>query len=555
MWKISKSRSFNFFLTGLNINKIPSSRNDIQLKSDHPKRPVSQTRVNMENRETAKAAGAAGAAAKGAEIGKKAEKAKGFTNPALQMMGIRRIRLPSRNWTLFGCAVCAFVCGAFYDRQKQKEQRAKLMACVSAGGEERYSASRIPRKVRIYAAPPPNDYLSETMKYFRRFVKPMLNASGIDFELISEDRQGRIRSTVAEEIRKLRRKKLGLPDKSPEEVAAEKGKKEEADKAAKEKGGNKNLMNINPSFGMAMSGIGGQDAKQLGTEKQEAEKLDEDGHEIKAVKDLYSPGDVLGLTRFLKDSPEIKVRSDDETEGSARESGGIICLGRGAYKEYINGVHEGLLGPVYEPENVKAAKAAVAEERRKAEKPDSELTEKQRKRRDQERERQEKEDLAKPAPPYILPGQYKEADIAQELEVAGNPRDENGQYYFFLEPILVLRLYTVAGFTKLPERIRRFYTKRRQQVEYGERVNGLVEKKHRQFCPGDVDWEAAEEDDWPGPWVKRGREKNSEWCREFKVDSRVAELLAVYEKEPIDLDGVVTPEKKPGEKWGRKPWV
>lgn len=505
---------------------------------------------------TGKMAESGNPASKGAaELGKNAEKSKGFTNPAFQMMGIRRIKLPSRNWTIFGCVVCALVGGVFYDKQKQKQQRAKYMACVSAGGEERYDASRVPRKVRIYAAPPPNDYLSETMKYFRRFVKPLLNASGIDFELVTEDRQGRIRSIVAEEIRKLRRQKLGLPDKAPEEAAAEKGKKEEKDREEKEKESKKSLMNINPSFGMAMSGIGGQENTNGETVESESEKLDEDGHPIKAVKDLYAPGDVLGLMKFLKDSPEIKVRSDDEIEGSARDAGGIICIGRGAYKEYINGVHEGLLGPVYEPENVKAAKAKVIEERRKAEKPDSELSEKQRKRRDKQREIQEKEDREKPAPPYILPDQYKESDIARELGIGSNPRDEKGQYYFFLEPILVLRLYTVSGFTKLPERIRRFYTKRRQQVDYGDRVNGLVEKKYRQFSTGDADWEAAEEGDWPGPWVKRGREKKSEWCREFKVDSRVAELLAVYEKKPIDLDSVAVPAKKTGDKWGRKPWV
>ena len=61
--------------------------------------------------------------------------------------------------------------------------------------------------------------------------------------------------------------------------------------------------------------------------------------------DLYSPKDVLGLY-YLKE--RIDAREDDEL--NPMEAGGVICIGRGAYKEYMTVVDEGLLGPLEVPD-------------------------------------------------------------------------------------------------------------------------------------------------------------------------------------------------------------
>ena len=46
-------------------------------------------------------------------------------------------------------------------------------------------------------------------------------------------------------------------------------------------------------------------------------------------------------------------------------AGGIICVGRGAYKEYLSGVHEGLLGPLEKPQSVIDEETKLAEEKKK----------------------------------------------------------------------------------------------------------------------------------------------------------------------------------------------
>ncbi|GMF82905.1 unnamed protein product [[Candida] boidinii] len=77
------------------------------------------------------------------------------------------------------------------------------------------------------------------------------------------------------------------------------------------------------------------------------EKLDEDGHPYKAVADLYNPGTLLGVN--FRQGEHDKVISEDSQVLDQRDAGGIICVGRGAFKEYMNGLHEGLLGPLTAP--------------------------------------------------------------------------------------------------------------------------------------------------------------------------------------------------------------
>lgn len=50
--------------------------------------------------------------------------------------------------------------------------------------EEVYTNDRIPRKLTIYIAPPPNDFLDESLRIFRKFIKPVLNAGSVDFEIL-----------------------------------------------------------------------------------------------------------------------------------------------------------------------------------------------------------------------------------------------------------------------------------------------------------------------------------------------------------------------------------
>lgn len=64
----------------------------------------------------------------------------------------------------------------------------------------------MPRKLTIYLEAPPGDGLRIAQDHFREYVKPVLAASGLDWEFRQGRQQGDIRAVVAEEVRKKRRR-------------------------------------------------------------------------------------------------------------------------------------------------------------------------------------------------------------------------------------------------------------------------------------------------------------------------------------------------------------
>lgn len=94
---------------------------------------------------------------------------------------------------------------------------------------------------------------------------------------------------------------------------------------------------------------------------------DNDEEELKSRSDLYKAKDVLGLYKVFP--ADINVKSEDAIDDSS--AGGIICVGRGAYKEYLSGVHEGLLGPLEKPQSVIDEETKLAEEKKKGKRGES----------------------------------------------------------------------------------------------------------------------------------------------------------------------------------------
>ncbi|KAG6898257.1 hypothetical protein C0992_000702 [Termitomyces sp. T32_za158] len=143
----------------------------------------------------------------------------------------KRPRLPSRNWLIF-LSVTSSITGYFiYDRRECRRIKQHYIELVKEQANVPVDALAWPRKVTVYGAkwPGDEDYQQAT-KYFRKYVKPILVAAAVDFELISGKRHGDITERVAEDVRKRRRLDLGIdpiPDiakalptyKSPEEVA------------------------------------------------------------------------------------------------------------------------------------------------------------------------------------------------------------------------------------------------------------------------------------------------------------------------------------------------
>lgn len=125
------------------------------------------------------------------------------------MMGLPRLpsKLPSRNWTIFLAVTGAFSSAIIYDKREKKRATAKWRRAVAPLAEELIaSPNQLPRKLTIYLESPPGDGLRVAQNHFVEYAKPVLAASGLDWEFVQGRQQGDVRAAVAEKVRRTRRK-------------------------------------------------------------------------------------------------------------------------------------------------------------------------------------------------------------------------------------------------------------------------------------------------------------------------------------------------------------
>ncbi|QLQ78461.1 hypothetical protein HG537_0A07080 [Torulaspora globosa] len=425
------------------------------------------------------------------ESGSKAKGSKpGFTNPAFRMMGIPPLKLPSRNWMIFWSVVTASVSGIAYDKYKQKQIRNHYKAAVKPLSSGNLDVNKKPRKITVFIAPPPSDYLDTSLKVWKRYVKPILYYAGLDYEVIEEEKQGVIRTEVANRIRELRRQ---LRDSK---------KSQEKDEQA---------------------------VMQDGDDEFNAELA-------RKFKSDFDYRDVMGI---FHSTPKPSVVYEDAVNPDPSLAGGVICLGRGAYKEYITGLHEGLLGPLDPPEpatdvpeNQKVEQDKIAS----GETPEELASDD----KHEETEDDKKTDNNRVLKPFISPNEYSEVEFPLELTATHNDpyiRDPATQVPFLLhQAVLMIPIPNLIGFLNIPERIYRFYQKRHYAQAVSSAVADLVNQEGiRPFQhPDDLALGQEEEDDWPSSWIKEGEKRKSEWTRELKDDPRVIEYIKVYNKPRSD---------------------
>ncbi|BFZ54315.1 mitochondrial import inner membrane translocase subunit tim54 [Savitreella phatthalungensis] len=381
-------------------------------------------------------------------------------NPAFNMMGIpkslRTWKLPSRNWLIFWGVVGSFVGGIGYDRWEKRRVFKRYTSLVSHLADAPLGPLEMPRRVRVLLCAPPGDTIHEAREHFHEYVKPVLNAAAVDFELVEGRMQGDIRHKIAQAIRDNRRGTDNLTDMQRQSRAA--------------------------------------------------------------------------------------VTDHDKTDGD-------IVVGRHTYKEYIRGVHEGLLGPVEEPsfvhevmnprmpgdpvvdaplepeaegeaEGERASAASVTASESTPAKSEEELK--------KEIEAIKKKIPSSP-PSYIPTDEYPSA----EVHLPGNADDA-------LHKLAFVPTWDLLGFLNTPWRVARFMTRRVLAEETCSATAGAVlALAVRDFDP-QVDPHINEEasKDWPksirnnlvGPWME-----------EVTIDSRVIQHVKVYE--PVYAPREV-PEKK-----------
>lgn len=129
-------------------------------------------------------------------------------NPALRMMGLPGLpkKLPSRNWLIFIGVTTAFSAAIIYDKREKKRATARWARAVAPLAREPISnPSQMPRRVTVYLESPPGDGLRIAQDHFVEYVKPVLAASGLDWDFVQGRQQGDVRAALAERIRRQRR--------------------------------------------------------------------------------------------------------------------------------------------------------------------------------------------------------------------------------------------------------------------------------------------------------------------------------------------------------------
>ncbi|KAK7430784.1 mitochondrial import inner membrane translocase subunit tim54 [Neonectria magnoliae] len=129
-------------------------------------------------------------------------------NPVLAMMGLPNLprKLPSRNWMIFWAITGSITTAVVYDKRQRKRATAKWKHVVSPLSKELIgSPNQLPRKLTIYLEAPPGDGLRVAQEHFLEYAKPVLAASGLDWEFVQGRQQGDVRAAVAEKIRRSRR--------------------------------------------------------------------------------------------------------------------------------------------------------------------------------------------------------------------------------------------------------------------------------------------------------------------------------------------------------------
>ncbi|KAL8289673.1 hypothetical protein RB601_005554 [Gaeumannomyces tritici] len=129
-------------------------------------------------------------------------------NRALRMMGLPALpkRLPSRNWLIFWAVATTTSAAIIYDRREKRRATARWARAVSHIAKEPLARpTDMPRRLTIYLESPPGDGFRVAQDHFLEYVKPIIAASGLDWDFVQGRQQGDVRAVVAERVRRARR--------------------------------------------------------------------------------------------------------------------------------------------------------------------------------------------------------------------------------------------------------------------------------------------------------------------------------------------------------------
>ena len=135
----------------------------------------------------------------------------------LEYMGIPKSvlawkpRLPSRNWSIFLVTVGTLSYLYYDDRRQCRLIKEDYIDKVKHLSTAPMRPGDWPRKITVYATRSPgDDDYDKALRYFKKYVKPVLVAAGIDWEVTNGTRHGGLARELQSKIQERRRKLLGL---------------------------------------------------------------------------------------------------------------------------------------------------------------------------------------------------------------------------------------------------------------------------------------------------------------------------------------------------------
>ncbi|THH08316.1 hypothetical protein EW145_g2778 [Phellinidium pouzarii] len=138
---------------------------------------------------------------------------------ALRFTGIpeswitKRPKLPSRNWLIFIGVTSSVLSLYVYDRKKCRDIRTSYIKRVEHLAHEPMGSMELPRKVTVYASKWPGDEdANRSLRFFKKYVKPIIVAAAIDYDVQNGKRHGDLARQISEKIKTQRRIDAGLEE-------------------------------------------------------------------------------------------------------------------------------------------------------------------------------------------------------------------------------------------------------------------------------------------------------------------------------------------------------
>ncbi|KAI5370230.1 Putative mitochondrial import inner membrane translocase subunit Tim54 [Septoria linicola] len=440
----------------------------------------------------------------------KAADAASKQNPAFRRMGLPRLRLPSRNWTIFWSITGSFAGAVIYDKYQTKRIREKWVQLVSHIADEQLDTKTLPRRFTIYLQAPPGDGLRTAREHFHLYVKPVLVSAAMDWDVVEGRKEGDVRHKTAEKIRK-RRNRNG-----------------EGDPITEEEDGTLTVEDLRQRNGdVEYPGVAGDIVIGRHTWKEYLRGLHEG---------YLGPADAPKEPE-LDDTPDretVNHSTGSSSVGDVAVQAATEITSRNIGDSPVSSLNNMVGGAASETANNDVADSVSN---------DDQLAEakKQQEEEDAKKKAEEEKPKRRFPPSYITPEDYQAASLSPSTpEIIG--------------PSVGVRMPHLLGFMNTPVRIYRFLTRRRLQDDIGRQVAAAILASHRPYSTATAHDESSaseaqvevaeqkvvlahEEKDWY-KLVHKPRQEHQEsvWIEPISLDDRITSRMRAFELTPADND-------------------